>query len=158
MCHFLPVYHLGIVFLGRVEGQNITLEPHHQIGEVPVLYFDLRPGPKILLTHQIVYCHIQDTHGVEVLPLCRGAIGVFYSPSRLGYVIRPFYCYEYNNKDAVNKDAVNSPNIPSYNNSRFIDLFINCEIIIISISTFCYMYIKFCAGELPWGYKRVRVV
>ena len=24
MCHFLPVYHLGIVFLGRVEGQNIT--------------------------------------------------------------------------------------------------------------------------------------
>ena len=25
MCHFLPVYHLGIVFLGRVEGQNITV-------------------------------------------------------------------------------------------------------------------------------------
>ena len=25
MCHFLPVYYLGIVFLGRVEGQNITL-------------------------------------------------------------------------------------------------------------------------------------
>ena len=24
MCHFLPVYYLGIVFLGRVEGQNIT--------------------------------------------------------------------------------------------------------------------------------------
>ena len=24
MCHFLPAYHLGIVFLGRVEGQNIT--------------------------------------------------------------------------------------------------------------------------------------
>ena len=24
MCHFLPVYHLGIAFLGRVEGQNIT--------------------------------------------------------------------------------------------------------------------------------------
>ena len=25
MCHFLPVYHLGIIFLGRVEGQNITV-------------------------------------------------------------------------------------------------------------------------------------
>ena len=24
MCHFLPVYHLGIAFLGRGEGQNIT--------------------------------------------------------------------------------------------------------------------------------------
>ena len=24
MCHFLPVYYLGIVFLGPVEGQNIT--------------------------------------------------------------------------------------------------------------------------------------
>ena len=27
MCHFLPVYYLGIVFLGRVEGQNITRDP-----------------------------------------------------------------------------------------------------------------------------------
>ena len=25
MYHFLPVYHLGIAFLGRVEGQNITI-------------------------------------------------------------------------------------------------------------------------------------
>ena len=25
MCHFLPVHHLGMAFLGRVEGQNITL-------------------------------------------------------------------------------------------------------------------------------------
>ena len=25
MCHFLPVHHLGIAFLGRVEGQNITI-------------------------------------------------------------------------------------------------------------------------------------
>ena len=24
MCHFLPVHHLGIAFLGRVEGQNTT--------------------------------------------------------------------------------------------------------------------------------------
>ena len=26
MCHFLPVHHLRIAFLGRVEGQNITLK------------------------------------------------------------------------------------------------------------------------------------
>ena len=25
MCHFFPVHHLGIAFLGRVEGQNITI-------------------------------------------------------------------------------------------------------------------------------------
>ena len=25
MCHFLPVHHFGIAFLGRVEGQNITV-------------------------------------------------------------------------------------------------------------------------------------
>ena len=27
MCHFLPVYHLGIAFLGWDEGQNITYSP-----------------------------------------------------------------------------------------------------------------------------------
>ena len=26
LCHFLLVYHLGIAFLGRVEGQNITVD------------------------------------------------------------------------------------------------------------------------------------
>ena len=31
MCHFLPVYYLGIVFLGRVEGQNITIEQNCSI-------------------------------------------------------------------------------------------------------------------------------
>ena len=25
MCHFLPVYHLGIAFLGRVEGQKYNI-------------------------------------------------------------------------------------------------------------------------------------
>ena len=36
--------------------------------------------------HQIVYCHIQDTRWWGVLPLCRGAVSIFYSPhpSRLG--------------------------------------------------------------------------
>ena len=29
MCHFLPVYYLGIVFLGWVEGQNITVVISH---------------------------------------------------------------------------------------------------------------------------------
>ena len=34
--------------------------------------------------HQIVYCHIQDTQW-GLLPLCRDAVDVFYSPSQLGY-------------------------------------------------------------------------
>ena len=34
------------------------------------------------LQHQIVSCHIQDTRW-EYLPLCKDAVGVFYSPSRL---------------------------------------------------------------------------
>ena len=34
--------------------------------------------------HQIALCHIQDTCRVEALPFCRGAVGVFYSPSQLG--------------------------------------------------------------------------
>ena len=37
--------------------------------------------------HQIVKCHIEDTRWRGVLPLSRDAVGVFYSPSRLGKVI-----------------------------------------------------------------------
>ena len=33
--------------------------------------------------HQIIYCHIQDTRWGGVLPLCRGAVGIFFSPIRL---------------------------------------------------------------------------
>ena len=37
--------------------------------------------------HQIVLCYIQDTRlGGGVLPLCRGAVSVFYSPSRLSNI------------------------------------------------------------------------
>ena len=31
--------------------------------------------------HQTVLCHIQDIHWVGVLPLCRGAVSVSYTPS-----------------------------------------------------------------------------
>ena len=36
--------------------------------------------------YQIVQCHIQNTRcgGGGELPLCRGAVSIFYSPSRLG--------------------------------------------------------------------------
>ena len=33
---------------------------------------------------QMVLCHIQDTHWMEVLPLCRDAVCVLYSPTQLG--------------------------------------------------------------------------
>ena len=85
-------------------------------------------APGSLEPHQqIVQCHIQDTHcGGRVLPLCRGAVSVFYSPSRLGNTNKRFSsrfsedsqvqhktpeegqktyqskCVEYNNKDDIN--------------------------------------------------------
>ena len=49
-------------------------------------YSALPKAPELLEPHhQIVLCHIQDIHG-SVLPLCRGAVSVFYSPSRLGKI------------------------------------------------------------------------
>ena len=36
--------------------------------------------------HPIVHCHMQDTPWVGVLPLCRGAVGVFYSPTDWAYI------------------------------------------------------------------------
>ena len=42
--------------------------------------------------HQIVSCHIWDTRW-EVLLLCRGAVGVFYCPSRLGNIYIYIYMY-----------------------------------------------------------------
>ena len=35
--------------------------------------------------HQIVQCHIQHTCWGSILPLCRDAVSVFYSPSQLGF-------------------------------------------------------------------------
>ena len=47
---------------------------------------DGNEDPALLEPHyQIVYCHHQDTHW-EVLPLCRGAVSVFYSSSQLGSI------------------------------------------------------------------------
>ena len=51
-----------------------------------------------LKPHQlIVLCHNQDTHCSGVFPLCREAVGVFYSPSRLdktlGYSLGTFFTY-----------------------------------------------------------------
>ena len=34
--------------------------------------------------HEIVLCHIPDIHWGGVLPFCREAVKVFYSPSQLG--------------------------------------------------------------------------
>ena len=33
--------------------------------------------------HQIILCHIQDTHWGKSYPFCSDAVDVFYSPSRL---------------------------------------------------------------------------
>ena len=48
-------------------------------------YSTFPKAPEVLEPHhQIVLCHIQDTRWWGVLPLCRGAVGIFYSPSWLG--------------------------------------------------------------------------
>ena len=43
--------------------------------------------------HQIISCHIR-TFVVGVLPLCRDAVGLFHSPSRLGYLTSRF-CWKF---------------------------------------------------------------
>ena len=47
MCHFLPVYHLGIAFLGWVEDQNITSERLQWTNEthffISLILFSKRP-------------------------------------------------------------------------------------------------------------------
>ena len=47
MCHFLPVHHLGIAFLGRDEGQNTTVLQIFQSSKMEPHY-------------QMVWCHMQD--------------------------------------------------------------------------------------------------
>ena len=44
MCHFLPVYHLGIAFLGRGVGQNITKCPGLVSGRSILLVSKVTPG------------------------------------------------------------------------------------------------------------------
>ena len=54
-------------------------------------YFAFLKAPALQeLHHQNVYCLIQDTC-CGVLPFCKGAVGVFYSPSRLGNPIREHF-------------------------------------------------------------------
>ena len=44
-------------------------------------YFLFSKALGLRFTFQIVECHNQDTHGKEeVLPFCKDAVGVFYSP------------------------------------------------------------------------------
>ena len=44
--------------------------------------------------HQIVKCYIKDTYWGEVLPICKGTLGVFHSPSRLGNLCGLVWFYD----------------------------------------------------------------
>ena len=59
MCHFLPVHHLGIVFLGRVEGQNITLIIHIKmdlaLNNLPRLICHETQPPIQIFSHECIY-------------------------------------------------------------------------------------------------------
>ena len=60
---------------GQIDLGAMTMKEYSVFPKAPTL---VQPH------HQIVLCHSQDTRWVEVLPLCREAVGVLYSPSRLG--------------------------------------------------------------------------
>ena len=67
--------------------QVLPLRDRMDLGAIAVKGYSAFPKTPALLEphHQTVYCHIQDIHwvGWGFLPLCRGAVNVFYSPSRL---------------------------------------------------------------------------
>ena len=95
MCHFLPVYYLGIVFLGRVEGQNITLvgtttldqsEPGSNGNEV-----NTSLSPNLQNYGLIIRCGLVSYSFLEgVLTLCQGYI--FTNPSaQAGYDTRSIF-------------------------------------------------------------------
>ena len=49
-------------------------------------YSEFPKAPALLESHHPTFwCHIQDTHWREVLPLCRDTVGVFCSPSRMDH-------------------------------------------------------------------------
>ena len=58
----------------RVNLRVMTMKGYSAFHKAPVL---LEPR------HQLVSCHIQDTHRVGILLLCSYAVSVFYSPSRI---------------------------------------------------------------------------
>ena len=94
MRHFLLVYHLGIAFLGRVEGQNRTIGPY----QVLQLYARVDKGvmaikgyftfPKLQHHWSLsirLFRVIYPGHSLGKSYLCRGAVSVFYNLIRLGY-------------------------------------------------------------------------
>ena len=48
------------------------------------VYTEFPKSLRLESRHQMVNCHIQDTRWVGVLPLCRDAVGIFYSPRKRG--------------------------------------------------------------------------
>ena len=62
-------------FQARVDLRAMAMKGCSAFPKVPALL-----GPH----HQIIKCHIQNSHGGGVLSLCWDAVSVFYSPSWLG--------------------------------------------------------------------------
>ena len=64
----------------------LPLQARVDLGAMAMKRYSAFPKAPALLEphHQIVKCHIQDTCWRGVLPLCREAVGVSFSPSRLG--------------------------------------------------------------------------
>ena len=67
----------GLPFQARVDLGGMAMKGYSVFPKAPA---SLEPHL------QIVQCHIQESH-CGVLPLCRGAVGVFYNLCRLGSAI-----------------------------------------------------------------------
>ena len=96
MCHFLPVHHLGIAFLGWVEGKNITRwqivlfdQKHHSVPESSWQWWQCKGtlhSPKFnhywRLTIRLFNIISRHQFG-GIIFICKDAVDLFYSPSRL---------------------------------------------------------------------------
>ena len=84
MCHFLPVHHLGMASLA---GSKVKIQHWEQWQWRSALH-----SPKSQhhwnLTIRLFSVISRTLIGGGVLPLCRGSVSVFYSPSQLGKALK----------------------------------------------------------------------
>ena len=66
----------------------LPLRARVNLGAMAMKGYSAFPKAPVLLEprHQIIKCHVHDTRW-GILPLCTGAVGVSYSPSRQGQII-----------------------------------------------------------------------
>ena len=101
--------------------------------------------------HQIVYCHIQNTRRGWVLPLCKDAVGVFYSTSRLSNSISVWLVdYHKESTDQRYAWAVGLKNVNNQMGWLYDIISSSLHMFIILINRF----LEYSSGEI-WLFMRV---